>query len=219
MLKRLSAQFASNSNTDLPATLNAYSASYSPSHSSQDNHRSYPQDQPLLSPLPIPQRFPAGYHSPSPSSPHTSHSVPDASQHALAEPLDRTDLHKSLRAMENVLSALDQYRELTDLLYRSQRKLSKATKSLSACIRESAASKTAAERDPVVNGLATAASLLESASESDAKYAKLVQKSYDASNDGCAKVFRKIAVRRPERFHIHSNADYHTLSAERRKPS
>lgn len=45
-----------------------------------------------------------------------------------------------------------------------------------------------------MNGLAAAAALLEASSDSDIKFAKVVQKSYDSVNDFCAKSFKKISV-------------------------
>lgn len=60
--------------------------------------------------------------------------------------LARPGLQKSLRALEGVLHALDEFRELAELLQKSRKKLGKAVKELASGIKESIP-KTMVERD------------------------------------------------------------------------
>lgn len=185
MLKRLSAQFG-GSNTDLPATLQG-------PRTSIDNLNTLGYDRwvPPSPSVPSPRdRASLPVTGPPQTSPLSSKSLLDSSPNML----DRQSLHKSLRALEDVLAALDEFRHASDLLVKSQRRLQKSAKALSACMKESS-SKDQAEKDPVINGLVNASILFETSSDSDLKFAKIVQVTYDSTNGACAKAFKKISAR------------------------
>lgn len=106
-------KFLSTSSSDLPGQLRLYESA---------------EQQPLQQ----------GYFS----SVHGSHSpVPRSPQSLAQSPLpavsiDRPALTKSLRHLESLLIALDEFRELSDLLTRAQKRVTKATRDLSYSLKE-----------------------------------------------------------------------------------
>ena len=116
MLKKLS-PFHSSSSSDLPAQLHTLHGA----RSSQS--------------LDLPRSLP---NTPGLQSPHTQNGYFPAQPPApVEENLSRNQLEKSLRCLEVLLAALNEFRGLAVGLARAQKKISKAAKDLSSAMKES----------------------------------------------------------------------------------
>ncbi|TKY87597.1 hypothetical protein EX895_003611 [Sporisorium graminicola] len=139
--------------------------------------------------------------SPSPRSvsplamPSLSHSASSSalnptSSAADVQLVERSDLHKSLKALESLLVNLDEYRDLSARLAKVEKKLAKSTSEL--------------ERTKVVletpsQTLQLTSTMFEGLADVSSRHAKHVQREYEAVNDACAKYFKKVA--KEERAH------------------
>lgn len=111
-------------------------------------------------------------------------------QESFQTDMSRDDLHKNLKNLENVISALDEYRELAF-------KLTKASKRYCRALRDYAANK---ECETVYSmTISNASGYYDSYAEVEGKLAKALQKDYDILNNFADKHFRKVA--KEERIH------------------
>ncbi|KAN0064887.1 hypothetical protein ACQY0O_001944 [Thecaphora frezii] len=104
--------------------------------------------------------------------------------------IERTDLHKTLKALEGLLVNLDEYRDLAARMAKVEKKLAKSASELE---------KIKSTRQAPSCTLAVASSMFDALNEVSSKRAKQVQKEYEALNDSCAKYFKKVA--KEERAH------------------
>lgn len=98
--------------------------------------------------------------------------------------IERNDLHKSLKALEAVLVAVDEYRDLKSRLAKSEKRLAKSLNELG---------KTKALEEVPANTILASSLIFEGINEVQSKHVKMVQKEYEALNEHCARYFKKIA--------------------------
>ncbi|KAI0648820.1 hypothetical protein C8Q79DRAFT_998792 [Trametes meyenii] len=103
---------------------------------------------------------------------------------------ERTDIHKSCKTLESVVNILNDYCEAANAIVQLQKKLAKA-------LREAASPKCVAEIP--ANALNASATIFESMSEVDAKFAKYADKECDNVSGEVKKWFKKLA--KEERTH------------------
>ncbi|KAF9267812.1 hypothetical protein L218DRAFT_995378 [Marasmius fiardii PR-910] len=96
---------------------------------------------------------------------------------------ERSDIHKSCKSIENLLSVFNDYCEALGAIAALQKKLSKA-------LRETAGMKVTGEI--AANALHASATIFESLNEVDSKFAKLADKEYDAISEEVKKWFKKL---------------------------
>uniref|UniRef100_V5EQJ4 Uncharacterized protein n=1 Tax=Kalmanozyma brasiliensis (strain GHG001) TaxID=1365824 RepID=V5EQJ4_KALBG len=149
--------------------------------------------------LPIRAVSPSTVATPRPVSPMARPALKHSASSAALKPapsavagllVERTDLHKSLKALETLLVNLDEYRDLAARMAKVEKKLAKSTLEL--------------ERTKVVlptpaQTLQVTSTMYEALSDVSSRHAKHIQKEYEAVNDACAKYFKKIA--KEERAH------------------
>ncbi|KAJ7593231.1 hypothetical protein C8J56DRAFT_1162124 [Mycena floridula] len=97
---------------------------------------------------------------------------------------DRADIHKSCKSLETLLNIFNDYCEAAGAVVTLQKKLSKS-------LRETAGLKVTG--DIAANALNASATIFESLSEIDSRFAKLVDKEYDAISSEVKKWFKKLA--------------------------
>ncbi|PWN25944.1 hypothetical protein BDZ90DRAFT_54570 [Jaminaea rosea] len=107
-------------------------------------------------------------------------------------PVDRADLHRSLKSLETLLAQLDEYRDLQAALAKCEKKLFKS------CAELAKNNKAVVAAAPA-SALQHSAAIFEAQHEVTSKHAKMVQKEYEALNEACAKYFKKVA--KEERTH------------------
>ena len=104
--------------------------------------------------------------------------------------VERSDLHKSLKALESLLVNLDEYCHLSAHLAKVEKKLAKSASQLE---------RTKIVLDTPAQTLQVSSAMFEGLAEVSSRHAKHVQKEYEAVNDACAKYFKKVA--KEERVH------------------
>lgn len=97
---------------------------------------------------------------------------------------ERAEIHKSCKALETLLNVFNDYCEAAGAVVALQKKLAKVLK-------ETSGLKTTGEI--AANAMNASASIFESLSEIDAKYAKFVDKEYDGISGEVKKWFKKLA--------------------------
>ncbi|KAI0667842.1 hypothetical protein C8Q78DRAFT_981197 [Trametes maxima] len=103
---------------------------------------------------------------------------------------ERTEIHKSCKTLESVVNILNDYCEAVNAIVQLQKKLAKA-------LREAASPKCVSEIP--ANALNASATIFESMSEVDAKFAKYADKECDNVSGEVKKWFKKLA--KEERTH------------------
>ncbi|KAF8626979.1 hypothetical protein AX15_004572 [Amanita polypyramis BW_CC] len=103
---------------------------------------------------------------------------------------ERTDIHKSCKAIESLLIILDNYNQVASAMVTLEKKLAKA-------MRELASSKVTG--DIAANAFNTSAILFEALADVSAKFAKITDKEYDGIGAEVRKWFRRLA--REEKAH------------------
>lgn len=118
--------------------------------------------------------------------------------------VERTDIHKSCRSLENVLNVLNEYCEAVGVIVALQKKLAKA-------LRETAGLKATGEIAGalddshyayilimhgviIANALNGSATVFEALHEVDVKYTKFADKEYDNISAEVKKWFKKLVV-------------------------
>ncbi|KAH8831893.1 hypothetical protein DL96DRAFT_1812659 [Flagelloscypha sp. PMI_526] len=97
---------------------------------------------------------------------------------------ERTDIHKSCKALETLLNLLNDYCEAASAIVALQKKLAKS-------LRDTASLKT--NTDIAANALSATATIFDALADIDSKYAKLADKEYDAISTEVKKWFKKLA--------------------------
>ncbi|KAF9073425.1 hypothetical protein BDP27DRAFT_1391012 [Rhodocollybia butyracea] len=97
---------------------------------------------------------------------------------------ERLDIHKSCKSFETLLSVFNDYCEAAGAVVTLQKKMAKALK-------ETAGMKVTGEL--AANALNASATIFETLSEVDSKFAKLADKEYDGISSDVKKWFRKLA--------------------------
>ncbi|KAG6862570.1 hypothetical protein C0995_000118 [Termitomyces sp. Mi166 len=97
---------------------------------------------------------------------------------------ERSDIHKSCKSLETLLSVLNDYCEAAGTTVILQKKLAKT-------LRETAGMKTT--KEIAANALNASATIFEVSSDIDSKFAKIADKEYDALSSEVKKWFKKLA--------------------------
>ena len=139
--------------------------------------------------------FPSGpLPSASPSSsypfPHTPPPPPASAFRSIERPLH----HSTLASLSVLLAALDRLRETTTARAKAEKEVGKAVRELSKGFGEKLAGE-GGQSEVIVQALAAASMMGETIAEVDAKYAKGLEKDYEALNSTVEKYFKKTAVR------------------------
>ncbi|KAJ1020235.1 hypothetical protein NDA18_005835 [Ustilago nuda] len=112
--------------------------------------------------------------------------------------VERSDLHKSLKALESLLVNLDEYCHLSAHLAKVEKKLAKSASDLE---------RTKIVLDTPTQTLQVSSAMFEGLSEVSSRHAKHVQKEYEAVNDACAKYFKKVAKEQRAHDELVQNLD------------
>jgi hypothetical protein len=155
------------------------------------------------------------------TSPERSSST-DSSQLANVNVIERPALEKSIRALESMLGALNEFSELTARMVKCQKRIARCCKEMATGLKEEGVKEPSvigqsfvngmlSKRDadlllesldsfpsvrPTASSLSSSGALFEALSDVDSKFVKMVQREYDTANDACGKVFKKIAASR-----------------------
>lgn len=120
---------------------------------------------------------------------------------------ERVDIHKSCKSFETLLSVFNDYCEAAGAVVTLQKKMAKALKETAgikvtgelagplSCIAESGTNISYRSTLTLANALNASATIFETLSDVDSKFAKLADKEYDGVSSDVKKWFKKLAVR------------------------
>ena len=125
--------------------------------------------------------------------------------------LERTEIHKSCKALELVVNVFDEYCQAAEAMASAQKKLYRALKDTSSCKGTGDAAgafmalllllillfqpKWTDNHMAVANGLTAVATVFEALSEVDARLVKAIDRECEGSSSELKKWFKKLAVR------------------------
>jgi hypothetical protein len=184
MLKRISGTFSKDDQSFLVTP--------SGSNSSPALLKRSPRSSPSFPSQPLPPVSPSSAY-PFPYTPGPP--SPAAVAASSARSLERPVLHSTLASLSVLLVALDELRETTTARAKAEKAVSKALEELGNGFEKKAAGE-GGRSEVVVQALAGASAMMQTAAEVDAKYAKGVEKDYEGLNATVEKYFKKTAVRR-----------------------